>query len=359
MLVWMAVALLPAFGLTAAVTQAYKAEQRHLAAEWFARGERALEDDKPAEAIVAFRTALTFSGEDRAFRLRLAQALAEDGRPTEARAYLLTLRDAQPGSGPVNLALARLAAGSGNKTEAYRYYHAAIEGAWTDSAEVQRRAIRVELARYLVQSGDRLQAQAELVVLEGDLPPHPDEQRSVAALMLEAGLASRAQRIYERLLPEDNRNAASLAGAGRAAFEQGDYRTAESFLSKAEAAGATGEPVASTLALARSIVALDPYQRGLTMRARLARAREALDIASTRLHGCAPDRSDPRFPQLGEELAKLQGLLAPANRDPDLLDTAMEIVFRVEQITAAECGEPQGPDRALLLIARARTGGAP
>jgi hypothetical protein len=65
----MALALIPAFGLTAGVTQACKAEQRRLAAEWFTHRNQALENDRPAEAITAFRTALTFS--------RVAMASAE------------------------------------------------------------------------------------------------------------------------------------------------------------------------------------------------------------------------------------------------------------------------------------------
>jgi tetratricopeptide (TPR) repeat protein len=177
--------------------------------------------------------------------------------------------------------------------------------------------------------------------------------------MLEAGLTSRARRLYEQLLQKNRRDAAALGGAGRAAFELGDYRAAESLLSRAAAAGATGEPFASTLSLARSIVQLDPYQRGLTTRARLARAREALDIAFARLDACAADRSDPRLLPLGDEVATQRTALARPTRDPDVLDAAMELVFRVEQITAAVCGEPQGPDLALLLIARQRAGGAP
>jgi tetratricopeptide (TPR) repeat protein len=139
LLVALSLALIPAFAV-AVVTKGYRAEQRRLGAEWFERGSAALEGGQPDEAIEAFRTALTFSREDRLFRLRLAQALAADGRVAEARAYLLTLRDSQPGNGPVNLELARLAAKSGDPGAAHRYYHASIEGAWNDTAEVQRRS---------------------------------------------------------------------------------------------------------------------------------------------------------------------------------------------------------------------------
>ena len=341
------------------MTQGYKAEQRRLATEWFERGSAALEGGEPEEAIVAFRTALTFSREDRLFRLRLAQALAADGRTTEARAYLLTLLEAQPGNGPVNLELARLAAKTGDTAEAQRYYHASIEGAWSDTAEEQRRSIRLELTRFLVGHDAQLQAQSELIVLEGDLPPDPDLQRTVAALMLDAGLASRAGRIYERLLKSNPRDTLALTGAGRAAFATGNFITAESLLSKAVATGASDPDLESTLATARLIGALDPYRRRLSLRARASRAGEALKIADARLESCAAARSDAQLDEFATGIQAQQEIMAsPAGRDLDAVDTAMDLVFRIEQITATLCGEPDGPDRALLLLARQRGGGS-
>ena len=357
LLVALSLALIPAFAVAAVVTKGYRAEQRRLAAEWFERGSTALEGGQPDEAIEAFRTALTFSRENRLFRLRLAQALAADGRVAEARAYLLTLRDAQPGNGPVNLELARLAARSGDAGEAHRYYHASIEGAWNDTAEAQRRSIRLELARFLVEHDITVQAQSELIVLQGDLPPEPDLQKSVAALMLDAGLANRAMEIYQQLLKSNPRDPAALAGAGLAAFETGSFIAAESLLSKAAAAGASGEELDAALSTTRLIGKLDPYQRRLPLRVRAARAVEALNIARARLERCGAARPDA---QLGEPAGEIDGHLAilvkPAARDLDAVDTAMDLVFRIEQITATLCGEPDGADRALLLLARQRGG---
>src|SRR5688500_17244344 len=109
-LLWLALALAPAFSVTAFVTAAHREHQRTLAREWDARGQRALENRQPALAVDAFRNALRFSRDDRDLRLRLAESLAASGRPAEARAYLLGLWQDQPGSGRVNLQLARLAA---------------------------------------------------------------------------------------------------------------------------------------------------------------------------------------------------------------------------------------------------------
>ena len=100
--------LMPAFALTAFTTRAYRSEQQRLAAESSHRGDRALRDGRPAEAIDELRTAMSLAP-TRPRRLRLAQALAAAGRDAEARAHLLTLREGAPGDGVINLELARLA----------------------------------------------------------------------------------------------------------------------------------------------------------------------------------------------------------------------------------------------------------
>ena len=39
-------------------------------------------------------------------------------------------------------------------------------------------------------------------------------------------------------------------------------------------------------------------------------------------------------------------------RDPELVDEAMDLVFRIERQTSTLCGMPTGDDLALLLIAK-------
>ena len=102
-------------------------------------------------------------------RLHLAQALMAADRGPEARAHLLTLWANQPGNGPVNLELARLAATEGDMTTALRHYHNAIEGAWDEAPEDRRRHARLELARFLVDLKHATpQAQAELIAPAAD-----------------------------------------------------------------------------------------------------------------------------------------------------------------------------------------------
>jgi hypothetical protein len=42
--------------------------------------------------------------------------------------------------------------------------------------------------------------------------------------------------------------------------------------------------------------------------------------------------------------------------NPDLVDSTMDLVFRIERQTAVPCGAPTGEDRALLLLAKLHEG---
>jgi hypothetical protein len=45
-----------------------------------------------------------------------------------------------------------------------------------------------------------------------------------------------------------------------------------------------------------------------------------------------------------------------SSSESDLPDAIMDLVFQIEQQTEDDCGEPQGADQALLLLARNREG---
>src|SRR4029077_5134395 len=97
----------------------------------------------PAEDPPATRSALALAG---------ALSSTAD-RTDEARRILLTVREARPELGEVNLQLARLAAAGGNLPEAARYYHNAIYGVWTGDAERSRpREVRRELVGVLLRT---------------------------------------------------------------------------------------------------------------------------------------------------------------------------------------------------------------
>jgi tetratricopeptide (TPR) repeat protein len=357
-LVWLAVALVPAFGITALVTHAHRDEQRALAREWQARGERALDQGNPGDAVEAFRTALRFSREDRTLRLRLAESLAASGRPSEARAYLLGLWQDQPGNGQVNLELGRLAARSGDTDATIRYYHDAIEGAWPDDVEARRRAARMELAASLVADGARGRAEPELIALAADLPPDVPTKLRVAALLSRAGLHPRALAVFDAILEEDPGNREALVGGGAAAFGRGDYTAAVRYLRRVQRPPLEGEPE-EMLAVSRAVLALDPYQRRLASRDRAERTLRALRIASARLATCTASSSD--LEPLSAELSAASRA-HPRNRlarDLDQVDALLALAVRAEQAVEGRCGPPTADDRAVMILgARAVEGPA-
>jgi Tfp pilus assembly protein PilF len=346
----LAVALIPAFTATALLASAYKAEQRERAASFVTAGDAALASGDPTDAINAYRTALTFSREDRGLLLSLARALRMAGRDTEARAYLLTLWSDQPGNGPINLELARLAAARGDVSTAQRYYHGAIEGAWTEAAEEHRRTARLELTRFLVSAQAMSQARVEVMALQEDMPPDLERRKDVAQLMLASGLEAESLAQYEAILKEAPADADALTTAGIIAFEQGTYATATRYLTRAVAAGNANRGIRDMLETARAIPALDPFTRRLTLRERARRASRVLDIALQRLDACPADSTAPTIVALREVVAKEQpNIRRNLSRDADLVESTMDLAFRIEH-DASTCREATPLDRAVELL---------
>jgi hypothetical protein len=106
------------------------------------------------------------------------------------------------------------------------------------------------------------------------------------------------------------------------------------------------------------------------------RILEAFQQADERLQACATKRgqtlegtpasskgsssstpsSSTPLQDLQADWLKLRPQLRRSSRRSDLGDQAMDLVFRIEQETQAECGAPQGFDLALLLIGNDRQG---
>src|SRR3989442_7483785 len=150
--------------------RAYHSKEKHLADEWYARGEANLGAGRPASALDDFRTALIYSRDNPRYQFRLAQALLESGRVEEARVYLLNLWEREPGNGAVNLEMGRLAARQGNVDDAQRYFHKAIYGVLEDPPDKQRRDAPLELAGVLFRQGGNTQAPTALL---GHVPQRP------------------------------------------------------------------------------------------------------------------------------------------------------------------------------------------
>ena len=125
--------------ITLFLFRSFTAHRAELAQRWSGRGQNALNQGHPEEAIVALRTALSYAPDENSYELLLAQALGDAGHLDESYNYFLGLWDAEPGNGFINLRLARLAAKKRDTQAAINSYHAAIYGTWEgDESDLTR-----------------------------------------------------------------------------------------------------------------------------------------------------------------------------------------------------------------------------
>jgi tetratricopeptide (TPR) repeat protein len=355
------------FAITSLAAKIYHAKQRGLAAEWYHRGEANLKAGQPSRAIEDFGKAMFYSRANALYQLRLAQAMLAANQVVEARPYLLQLWERTPGSGTVNLELARVAMRTGAVSEAIRYYQNAVYGVWEKDPEEQRRRVRLELCEYLLGQGLRNDAQAVLIALAADLPKDAQLYARVGTLFLKAEDWSRALDTFRQALRLDQRQQTAQAGAGEAAFQMANYREARRYLERAVRLNPQDAAAAQRLEITNLILSLDPLERGLSSRESARRVAHAYQQTVERLRTCAAKSGQALEGQ--QPMTDLQTAYARATemrpevhqaflrRNSDLLMRTMELVFEIEELTARKCGHPEDVDLALLLIAR-KYGGA-
>jgi tetratricopeptide (TPR) repeat protein len=366
-----AVLLVAMFAFTAFIARQYKRTVHKLGDRWYANGEAAMKAGRTADAVGDYRNALVYKPDDEGFEFHLALALAGAGREDEARSYLLTLLTQSPGSGPINLALARIAVNLKDSSDAIRYYHSAIYGVWTTDPLTQRWDVRRELCEYLLNRHDIVDAEPDLIALQQETPLNDPARQNVAGdLLSRAGMWSRALTAYRVALAVHRHDAAALRGAGRAAFQLAMFSDAAGYLQRLpqpERSAADGEGVLALLQAAATMNALRP---GLRAAEQAKRATKALSVAQGRISSCAQMKGEPlpANPRATTPPTDLQKLYATARQNhqlwsemnlaqhPGQIVAVMTFAIQAEKTASAECGPPQAvADRALILIGNSPT----
>jgi len=352
------------FGITGFVVQRYHASQQALGGRWYRRGEAALKANRPEEAVKCFHTALVYSRDNDIYQMRLAEALVEANRLAEARVYLQSLLERQPGSGQVNLELARLSAKSHDITEALRYYHTAVFGAWVEDPGEHRLEVRFELCKFLLENSLNNQAEAEIIALQTELPPDARLHAEVGGMFMQVGDYRRALEEYQRALKLNSKLPGAWAGAGKAAFQLADYLAARRYLQRAVEADPKDTEAAQKLEISRLAVEFDPFERRLSERESSRRAVAAFRQALSRLKHCAQSRgislqagqSAGPFSDVYSKVIKMQPKVSLTNlrRNTDLIPNVMDLVLQMEETAQQACGTPPPIDQALLLVSRTR-----
>ncbi len=351
--------------LVARFTANQQARGRQLYREGLADAKAARYDD----AIAAFRAALTCDPTNSQYQLSLARALRDSNDPRrldEAESYLLALWQRTPQDAAVNLALARVAAHRGSIEDATRYYHNAMYGVWNSDPDANRSKARIELIQFLLKKGAPDKAESELMALATSLPPDPAAHLQAAQLFEQAPDYAGALAHYEEALRLDPGNAVALTGAGMAAYRSGNYATAQGYLRDAVKANPQDANVRDLLATTDLILRANPFKSHISDAERNRRITAAFAQAEKRLAECAQQTGiDLKVPATitASPVSSLQSrwMAAKPNlarlrfpAETDLPDTIMDVVFQIEQQTAAICGPLQGLDLALLLISQKR-----
>jgi tetratricopeptide (TPR) repeat protein len=357
------------FGAVGHLVTRYNLNQRARGRKLYAQGVSAAESANYDYAIEAFRAALTCDPANSQYQLSLARALRDSNDPRrldEAESYLVTLWQRTPQDAAVNLALARVAAHRGSIDQAIRYYHNAMYGVWSSDQDGNRNRVRIELTQYLLKKNARAQADSELIALAAALPRNTAEHLQAAELFMQAQDYAGAMAQYQFVLRIEPNNAAAMAGAGEAAYRAGDYTIAQRYLHNALSANPGDDNVRQLLATTDLVMRANPFQSHISDAERNRRIAADFAESETRLTQCAQKAGvnlvsgnsatqpplaglQARWSSVKPDLAHLQ---SPA--ETDLPDTIMDVVFQIEQQTAATCGQPEGLDLALLLISEKR-----
>ncbi len=350
---------------TAFVSRMYHKQIHTLADEWFEQGEESFKNGDIKTALTDYRNALDYSPGNAKFQFHLALALAAAGRDDEARSYLTNLLSESPGSGEINLALARIAARKGLMPEALRFYHSAIYGEFETDPIAMRWQIRRELCEYLLEHGAVNQAVPEIIALAENTPADDTEKLKIAAELLNrAKLWPRALDMYRFVLAKNRRDEDAVLGAATAAFELGQYKVTAEYLEQLPEEKRATPDTRGMLETAQQVQALDPFLPGLSLDTKAQRVSRGLSLAQSRAKNCAQKDGEsltetpPRT-----DLQKAYAKSVEPGRDwstwnllrhPDSLDEDMSLVFDMENAAAEACGEPQGEDRSLWLLGRGR-----
>jgi len=246
-------------------------------------------------AIGFLQRAHSLERENRPYQLDFASGLIASGRLPEAESNLRDLLNRDSNDGAANLAMARLAAQSGNNRDAEAYYHRAIYGTWTSGNSAA--AVRTELVKFLASHGEQKQLLAELLLLQDSPGATPEDRRNLGRLFVIAGSPSRGADTYRSLLRDNPNDADSYRGMAEAELALGNFSAAQANLRKAMRKQPDNQDTDQLLQLASTLSALDPTTRRLTSQEKYRRSAQLLELAKADAARC-PAVAVPDIPDV-------------------------------------------------------------
>lgn len=352
------------FVVTLALFHSFSAQRASLAQYWSAQGADDLQANKPDDAVQALRTALSYAPGTRRYELLLAEALGQAGHTEESYQYFMSLWDAEPGNGPVNLELARLAARRHDRPAAINFYRAAIYGTWEGDGVSRRAEVRLELARYFLANNDLAGARLELLIAGGNAPDDYNRDLTLATLLQQAQDPADSWVYFQHAIALKPDDPAAYEAAGRLAFQSADYENAQRMLARARTLRDQSRTVTPTdfadrtmLEDATRILQLMPLPQ-LTPRERVDRLLADRAIAKKRFAACSAQfaAESPLPPAL--QSLDTTWLAAPGTanaaallRDPTQQSAVQQLIDSTEIQTQKLCSPATGDDALLLRLA--------
>ncbi|MCU1323913.1 MAG: Chloride channel protein [Acidobacteriaceae bacterium] len=350
------------FLTTLLLFRSFSSHREELGHRWYSRGQRDLASSHADDAIFDLRTALGYAPADTDYQFLLAEALKNAGKTDEAYNYFSELREADPGSGPLNLQLARLSTQRNNASDTLHYYRAAIYGTWDNNLVRNRRAVRLELIRNLLASSNTETARTELLIASEDANNDTPSELEIASLMSEAGDNVSALSLFQKTLTHVPKNESALEGAGAAAFNLGRYTTAQRYLRSAEDhARPVGLPIAATQRLNQATRILELYPSPDLPRAEHSRRNQQfLSLVRTQLVDCrlqtAGKNGADTLTQLDDQWkANVRKFsLTRLRNDLELQTSELPLAYNTLDQTRIFCPATSGDDLLLQKISIAR-----
>jgi predicted Zn-dependent protease len=315
----------------------------HAASE-YADGLTALAAGQPQQAADRFGAAIAIDRQNVNYALALGESLLEEGRVTDAEATLRALLDRAENDGAVNLTMAHVMERENQTAEAKAYFHRAIFGRWGADSIVRRTQARFELIDVLARNRAATELLAELLPLEETSPDSIVLRRRLGHLFILAGSPARAASVFRELLRRNPNDPDAYAGIGEAALALGNFRAARDDLAKASRLRPSDADITMRLAVADTLLALDPTARDIGSHERYVRSRELLARTMATLDVCSQPGGSARadsalamlskIPTRANEEGSIEGMLSLASdmwaaRSPSCVPASKDTVLRL------------------------------
>lgn len=318
----------------------------------FAQAQELMKAGRYDEAIAHYRDALS-SSHSADYRLALGEALVEAGNVTEAPIYLDEYLRENPGSGPANLALARVAAEENRVDDALAEYQRAVYGSWPANQADRRFEARLELVGYLEKARRKEQAKAVLLAAAAAIPAGDSAAAEhVGRMLIDLGVLKNAEDLFRNLAQRNPQDAAAQQGLADAEFANEDYVAAADAYKRLLAIDPANSAAAARIEECARIVTLEASAPGLSGPARYARSRAFLAATLGAIAQCFG--GEDKLPgSLTDTVRDAKAALARKRRPEsysDAADTNLQLALQLWKARPASCAADDAVARALALV---------